>query len=961
MLGAHTDWTTRTFFFVPQLSQNEKLFSVLDQLKLGFLSHSSADDAEVVCRSEKRKPMSGFQHQHSPNRAAEKTAICRATSYLSVCVTLSTSVLIHPSAIYLSVNLIVPPSICAPALALSLSVCRSAHPSIHPSIHPLFYPIMHIVHLSISIFYISTMTPSMWFLNSLCITCFHPSLLLSIQRIIVNYSSQNLSRVPGLDSSTTDLDLSLNQISSLSSEDFCSTPELHFLNLSWNLVENIDRQTFRSTEDLEVLDLSHNRLQDLSNQPYLLSTGRLIFLDLSSNRFPVMTMGREFSTLQRLEWLGLGAESIASQDFFSIRNITLKTLFICASALQTYEEESLTGAHSEKIILALSGRSLDVVMASDALAAFEEVELRKVNRAMDVIQPIQRREYIRTLSLQISKVETSWKVLTSSIALILASSIKKLSFAELTLDNMSGGTPQLQTHVLESFSIERAFVTTFIFDQRMLYDFFINMPARKLRLSQTPIVFMTCPWENSVIQELDLSDCVLTEKLFSEHPDSECGTLRNVKRLILKGNNLKHLGPLTSRIQLMISLEIVDLGQNSLTYSEEQEDCVWPPQLVEVDLSANDFDERVFKCLPDSIQILNLQHNRVTAIPLTDSIFSKLRIIDLTGNRLLDLPSCQPFPNLQTLILRSNSMHSPQPNALQSCSHLTDLDLSRNAFVCTCSLRRFASLINERSNESQGLTFRNWPLGYKCSDPESMSNTLLKDFHIPEISCNTWILAITLLIPTVALMAALSIACIRLDAAWYVKMMWQWTRAKHNALTSQTRPEDLEKFRYHAFVSYSQKNSDWVKSEFLPKLETESGLRVCHHERDFIPGRTIMQNILRSIDQSRKSVFLLSPHFVQSEWCHYELNFAEHQRLNRGSQSVLLVLLEPLPLYLIPSKQQRLRSMMKKRSYLEWPQEGAKQTLFWANLRAALQGPLAPCVEREGQGGEEERLLQNHS
>ncbi|KAG1934608.1 toll-like receptor [Pimephales promelas] len=36
----------------------------------------------------------------------------------------------------------------------------------------------------------------------------------------------------------------------------------------------------------------------------------------------------------------------------------------------------------------------------------------------------------------------------------------------------------------------------------------------------------------------------------------------------------------------------------------------------------------------------------------------------------------------------------------------------------------------------------------------------------------------------------------------------------------------------------------------------------------------------------------------------------------------------------------QLKAMMSRRTYLEWPQEGAKQKLFWANLRASLQANL---------------------
>ncbi|XP_067312808.1 toll-like receptor 1 [Pseudorasbora parva] len=784
-----------------------------------------------------------------------------------------------------------------------------------------------------------------WWLVSVHVMCFHSS---PIERIVVNHSSQNLSSVPpGLSPSTEDLDLSLNRIQTLSGKDFSTTPRLHFLNLSWNILENIDMNTFNSTPTLEILDLSHNRLQNLSDQPYLLKVKNLQFLDLSSNMFSAMALGKEFSMLKSLQWLGLSAISISNKDFTYIANHTLKTLFINTDKLQKYEERSLMDVHAEKAIIALSNKDLDIAIAEDVFASFKEVEFTKVDSEMKVLQQIRHRGAVRTVSLEITQVKTTWEVLTGCLNPILASVIQQLSFSGLTLTKMGNGKPVSSSRLLESFSTRKASVTEFIFDQKELYNFFINMPARNVSLTQTPIIFMTCPFNVSKIEVLDLSDCALTEKIFSVGPDTECSTLTNLEKLVLRGNNLRNLGPLTARIHLMDSLKHVDLSQNKLTYYEDQGKCIWPRKVVHVDLSSNGFDQNIFKCLPDSIRILNLRNNRVTTVPADVQVLEDLSILDLMDNRLLDLPTCLAFPNLQKLLVRSNSLHSPLPGALETCSHLKDLDLSRNPFICTCALREFTDLINTRATQTSGVTLGHWPEGYRCSYPESRSNTMLKDFYLPKISCDGRILAVTILIPTITLVVAFSLLCHRLDVPWYLKMMWKWTRSKHHAITSQRKAEDMEGLRFHAFVSYSQKNADWVKAQFLPKLEGDCGLRVCYHERDFIPGKTIVQNILRCIEQSRRCVFVLSSHFVQSEWCHYELYFANHQRVMRGIDSIILIVLEPLPSYLIPSKYYQLKAMMSRRTYLEWPQEGAKQKLFWANLRAALQAKLPISSERE--------------
>ena len=46
--------------------------------------------------------------------------------------------------------------------------------------------------------------------------------------------------------------------------------------------------------------------------------------------------------------------------------------------------------------------------------------------------------------------------------------------------------------------------------------------------------------------------------------------------------------------------------------------------------------------------------------------------------------------------------------------------------------------------------------------------------------------------------------------------------------------------------------------------------KCCVHERDWIPGNSINSNILDSVNLSRRTLILLSPHFLQSNYCKQE-------------------------------------------------------------------------------------------
>ncbi|XP_076844501.1 toll-like receptor 1 [Brachyhypopomus gauderio] len=785
---------------------------------------------------------------------------------------------------------------------------------------------------------------------------FPTSFLMVWETVVLDYSCRNLSHVPSdIPSSAVSVDLSQNQIQTLKKQDFSGTPSIQFLNLSWNILVDIHPETFISTPFLGELDLSHNRLQNLSNQKYLLKTQNLHNLNLCSNMFGVMVLGSEFSKLTNLKWLGLSADHIQEGDFNSISALLLQTLFIQAQDLKAYEAGSLKHAKAIQISIVVSNNeNVDNPMIVDALTSFKEVELSSLYYPKDFLRDlVLQQAEIQTVNLHLSAIQTTWNVITALFNSILMSSIEQLSVFNLTMTQMSFVSTRNHSRVIDSLSVRQSSVTVFIFPQEIIYDFFINIPAKNLTFAECPIVHMTCPKYISPIQVLDLSDCILSENVFSKGPHQECDTFTNLEMLVLRGNNLRNLIQLTLRVQLMSSLRHVDFSQNLLSYEETQGSCVWPSKITHVDLSSNALDQTVFKCLPTNVTILNLQNNQIIAIPANISGLDSLRILDLSANRLLDLPDCLSYPNLEKLVLHGNSLHSPSPGALETCPHLTVLDTSRNPYICTCTLREFTNLIDDKGNlagskvwKDRRITLGQWPQGYRCSYPEHWSNRMLQNFTLPEITCRAELLAASILVPAIIVLTTMLFICYQLDVPWYLRMILKWTRAKHRARAAQQQAGELQGVHYHAFVSYSQRNADWVKGQLLPKLEGEDpaairkGLRVCHHERDFIPGKTIMQNILRCIEQSRCCVFVLSSHFVQSEWCHYELYFASHHRVTRGLDSILLIVLEPLPPYLIPSKYHQLKAMLARRTYLEWPQDKTKQRMFWAHLQAALQADL---------------------
>ncbi|MCX6032975.1 MAG: toll/interleukin-1 receptor domain-containing protein [Chloroflexi bacterium] len=71
------------------------------------------------------------------------------------------------------------------------------------------------------------------------------------------------------------------------------------------------------------------------------------------------------------------------------------------------------------------------------------------------------------------------------------------------------------------------------------------------------------------------------------------------------------------------------------------------------------------------------------------------------------------------------------------------------------------------------------------------------------------------------------------------------------------------------FISYSHHDKAWVCEWLLPRLEA-AGLKVLIDSQDFAVGVPVLVNIERAVEASRRTLLVLTPHWVASEWTGFE-------------------------------------------------------------------------------------------
>ncbi|KAM6313437.1 toll-like receptor 1 [Aegotheles albertisi] len=566
-----------------------------------------------------------------------------------------------------------------------------------------------------------------------------------------------------------------------------------------------------------------------------------------------------------------------------------------------------------------------VVQNTTESLSLSEITNYNVKKLIALLSNFKQGSSLQNLTL--TNVLVNWNALIEILQTVWHSSIEYFNINSVTqLLNIFSYDFDYSGTSMKALTMKKVTITDLYFIQNHLYKIFANMNIAALTITESEMIHMLCPSSDSPFRYLNFLKNELTDLLFQN-----CDKLTQLEKLILQRNKFESLRKVSFMTSLMKSLKYLDMSNNLLRHDGADVQCQWAESLTELDLSSNQLTDSAFECLPVNIKKLDLQNNQITSVPRGMAELKSLKELNLASNRLADLPVCSGFTSLEFLNVEMNSILTPPADFFQSCPRVRELQAGQNPFKCSCELQDFIRLERQSGGKLAG-----WPVAYVCEYPENLRGTQLKDFHLSELACNTTLLLVTALLLTLVLVAVVAFLCIYLDVPWYVRMTWQWTQTKRRA--RHNHPEEQETaLQFHAFISYSEHDSLWVKNELIPNLEKGEGcVQLCQHERNFIPGKSIVENIINCIELSYRSIFVLSPNFVQSEWCHYELYFAHHKLFSENSNSLILILLEPIPPYVIPARYHKLKALMAKRTYLEWPKERSKRALFWANLRAAI-------------------------
>ncbi|OTF80932.1 Toll-like protein, partial [Euroglyphus maynei] len=143
----------------------------------------------------------------------------------------------------------------------------------------------------------------------------------------------------------------------------------------------------------------------------------------------------------------------------------------------------------------------------------------------------------------------------------------------------------------------------------------------------------------------------------------------------------------------------------------------------------------------------------------------------------------------------------------------------------------------------------------------------------------------------------------------------------HEGKADQVVPENV--FKKSATLKSSTKSSMDVENG----TETNS-YRLCIHERDWLPGNLISWNIVNSVQNSKRTILILSESFIRSIWFQVEFHTAYYQMLEDKMDRLIVIVRGNLP----PKEEldKDLNFLLTTKTYLVWGEKWFWEKLYYA-------------------------------
>ena len=783
------------------------------------------------------------------------------------------------------------------------------------------------------------------------------------------------------------LDLSNNIISLLNSTAFKGLGSLRKLDLSYNYLLALPRNIFSDQFKLVYLDLRVNPLYDIPSQTlatlYSLQYPSLTYV---GNAFDILM--RDLNSLTKLEYLTIDGvyanvtnvtfhplaglpiqrlillwlpspakywiKNTAFHSFTSVR--ILITDFIALPALGSLHsplQDLSLRSYSEKIPYILHNTTLQVLSNFKELLthldlllpnlyqidndAFRWIPNLSILRIRDSnLQTIAQYSFSGLTALQALVLSDNQLTVVPSKALNVFRIFMSLWYLDLSLNSLS-------TIEDDDFSVASSLTYLNLGNNKYKDSDSVNLVYTRWlhllpnitqlvlganRMSKS-LTFIGLPMPLLSLQTFEIRNIqrVIFETNF-------CLTFPNSRSLVISNAPITNF-PFSLSLNECNSLKELDISGSieDIDLLDLKNTSISIPTLEDLASARNKLKSvaQILFIKAPNLTLLNLTDNQITTIDSSiANAFTRLIYLSIDGNALTSLSGLEDLTHLEHLSAARNLITQVPLWLISKSPTLITLDLSVNPFHCSCELENFRKWIESDTNT--------WLQSgqYRCSTPETLAGVSISDVELDCRSYTAFYIGISF--PFGILFCMIIIFLIRYR--WHIKYKLFLLYRNYHPFPNNNEEFEMLQLQYHAYVSYNETSEDnnWVLNDLQPNMEdSPEPVKLCIKSRDFVPGHSLIESISENIHQSRKTILVLSPNFVESNWCHHEMEMAKMMLLDENLDVIILVLLHNIPDNMMTLS---LRQLLCRKEYLKWPKDRAGQRLFWQSLRQELKSPI---------------------
>ena len=581
-----------------------------------------------------------------------------------------------------------------------------------------------------------------------------------------------------------------------------------------------------------------------------------------------------FNPLRNTSVSGLDLEhnKCSRLQHFVFSNLTnVIFLNLKGNHLESIEPEFFEGMNNlETLIL-----SLNDIGTVNPLNSTWKINLRKLDVSGNVIRIINAdtfRGLHRIESLYLGDNEFF------SLSITISSPLRNLRYLDVSpnvLGDLSLYTPYLQTFICQKCY------------------FYYLIPGETFEVAKS-------------LQYIDLTLSKLTSRSIwdSEKNVSLFHELYDLNILILDGIQISHLPPRS--FADLKSMEHLSL-----------KDC-----------NISEIDSMVLSGM-SSLLLLDLRNNKIKTLPsdLFDNL-AHLIILKLDGNDLTYLEDSlfMHNPFLTNLTISNNQINIFEHNTFRPImSNLSVIDLSGNPISCTCQIKWLISWLKTSGTlhvlnvNSTICSVAQWNF---------VVGKQLLNFN-PDDVCKVNI-TLFYVVP-LALIALSVISIAAFHYRWligYKFFLLKLSVLGYNEMQDARDPEDFE---FDINVMFTVEDDAWMRGplkdglrRMLPQFD-----RNVFGDDDLMPGMHYLDAVLHVVENSFKTILLLSRAAIEDNWFLMKCRVALDYVNDIQTEKILVICLEDIPRDELPSY---LKLYINDRTCITWEGHGHQEEQFWRNL-----------------------------